>query len=136
MICKKPIKINQFIKEEASKRYHAPAIKEAMLDHFNEKQMGAEFLQLESVLNAQHKVRGGLNAPFIGSGDFIEDLKESLEWLTVKKYQVEWFETPDYQGFAFATEEILMHFENQDILQSWILLTKPTSMIGSSIVLI
>lgn len=65
-ILKKPSVVQEFIEEEAIKGYRAPAIKKAALDHFSEQQISIEFLQLESVLNAQHKVRGGLDAPFIG----------------------------------------------------------------------
>jgi hypothetical protein len=50
-------------------------------------------------------VRGGLDVPFIGADDLVEDLKESLEWLQSKNYKTENFEAPEYQGFAFANEE-------------------------------
>ena len=33
-----------------------------------------------AVLNAQRKVHGGLDAPFVGVNDLEEDLKNTLEW--------------------------------------------------------
>ena len=73
------------------------------IEHFAEKQIGVEFLQLESVLNAQHKVRRLLNAPLIGADILEENLKESVEWLKSKGHQIEGFEEPEYRGLAFAT---------------------------------
>ena len=69
--------------------------------------MGAEFLQLKSILNTQHKISGSLDAPFIGPDNFKEDLKESFEWLKLNNFRVEAFETIDYRGCAFATEDNL-----------------------------
>jgi MULE transposase domain len=106
-IRKKSTEITEFIEEEAIKGYRAPAIKDAAMDHFDNKQIGIEFLQLESILNAQHKVRGGLNAPFIGVESLQEDLKESVEWLKSNDYYIERFEEPEYQGFTFATADNL-----------------------------
>jgi len=110
-IIKKPSEVVQFIEAEATKGYRAPAIKGAAADHFSERQIGVEFLQLENVLYRQHKVRGGLNAPYVGAVNIVDDLRESLEWLKSKAYLVEGFEEPEYRGFAFATED------NLDILR-------------------
>src|SRR5947209_11736535 len=81
-ILKKPTKVTQFVEAEASKGYRAPAIKGAALEHFKDSQLGIEFLQYSTILNAQHKMHGGLDIPFIGADDLGEDLKESLEWKT------------------------------------------------------
>ncbi len=106
-LLKKPAEITEFVMAEATKGYRAPAIKEAAQDHFKDRQLGEAFLQLESVLNIQHKVRGGLNVPFVGAGNLAEDLGESFEWLKSKGYQTEYFENTQYQGFAFATDKNL-----------------------------
>lgn len=106
-ILKNPGRITQFIQEEAAKGYSAPAIKVATAEHFNDRQIGIEFLNSKGVLNIQRKVHGGLEAPFIGAGDVLQDLKESLEWLKSNDYLIECFEEGGYQGFAFATKENL-----------------------------
>jgi hypothetical protein len=104
---KAPTAIISFVEQEAHKGYRAPAIKDAANDRFKDKASGVEYLPLKTVINAQRKVRGGLNAPFIGANDLEVDLKDSFEWLKSKGYQVEGFEKSDYRGFAFATEESL-----------------------------
>jgi len=76
-------------------------------DHFAERQISIEFLQLKTVLNAHQKKRGGLDAPFIGADNLEEDLKESVDWLKSNDYQIEAFEEPVYRGFAFATADNL-----------------------------
>lgn len=101
---KRPSEMIEFVKEEATKGYRAPAIQGATFNRFNEKEMGVEFLQLQTVLNVQHKVRGGLDVPFIGPLKLAEDIKSSLEWLQSKDYKTEIFYEKDYQGFAFADE--------------------------------
>lgn len=93
-----------FIKEEAHKGYRAPAIKEATNNRFKESTSGVEYLLPKTVLNAQRKVSGALDAPFVGSSTLEIDVKESLKWLKENHCQVEGFENMIYRGFAFATE--------------------------------
>ena len=105
---KAPSTIISFIKDEAKKRYQAPAIKEAAQEKFKNEEIGIKYLPLKTVLNTQQKVHGGLNVPFIGAVNLIEDLKESQDWLKLNAYQVESFEETGYNGFAFATKENLL----------------------------
>ena len=83
---KRPTEVTEFIETEAAKGYRPPAIKNVAEQHFGGKQIGVEFLQLESVRHAQSKTREGLNAPFIGADNLEEDIKESVEWLKSKDY--------------------------------------------------
>ena len=55
-ILKRPSEVVQFIEAEAAKGYRAPAIKGAAVDHFDDRQIGVEFLPYSNVLNLQHKV--------------------------------------------------------------------------------
>ena len=105
---KAPSTIISFIKDEAKKRYQALAIKEAAQEKFKNKEIGIEYLPLKTVLNTQQKVHGGLDVPFIGAVNLIEDLKESQDWLKLNAYQVESFEETGYNRFAFATKENLL----------------------------
>src|SRR3954468_2934907 len=65
-IRKAPGMVVGVVEQEVKKGYRPPAVKEATIEEFKDKQIGIEYLQTEKVLNAQHKVRGGLNVPFIG----------------------------------------------------------------------
>lgn len=111
-LIKRPSKLTDFLEEEAKKGYSAPAIKEAAIDQFKDQEMGTGFLKLESVLNAQHKVRGGLNAPYIGAINLEEDINQSLKWLQYEGYQTEQFEEPEYRGFALANQDNLDALQN------------------------
>jgi MULE transposase domain len=104
---KRPSEVTEFIEAEAAKGYRPPAVKSVAEQHFDGKQIGVEFLQLESVRHAQSKTRGRLNTSFIGADNLEEDLKKSVEWLKSKDYQVEGFEGPEYRGLAFATVDNL-----------------------------
>ena len=86
-IIKRPSKLITFIEDEAKKGYHAPAIKEAAINQFKDQEVGTGFLQLEAVLNAQHKVHGGLNIPYIGATSLDDDIDQALKWLQSNNYQ-------------------------------------------------
>ena len=106
-IIKWPSKLITFIKDEAKKGYRAPAIKEAAINQFKDQEVGTGFLQLEAVLNAQHKVRGGLNIPYIGATSLDDDIDQALKWLQSNNYQTKQFEEPEYRGFALANQDNL-----------------------------
>jgi len=106
-ILKVPSTVVNFVETEAYKGYRAPAIKNVTQDQFKDKEVGVQYLSFKSVINTQRKVRGGLDAPFIGVSGLEEDVKDSLEWLKSNGYNVEGFEGSGYRGFAFAAEENL-----------------------------
>ena len=75
---KSPRIIADFVKEEVKKGYPAPAVKNAAVHEFKDKEVSVEFLATKKVINTQHKVIGGLNTPFIGDKDLEEDLKATI----------------------------------------------------------
>ena len=106
-IIKTPSVLVSFIKAEAEKGYHAPAIKDATIKEFKNANIGVKFLQIEKVLNKQHKVLGCLDAPFIGAVHLKSDLDKSLKWLGKNGCKTEEFFKSKYRGLAFATEDNL-----------------------------
>jgi hypothetical protein len=59
-ILKRPTEVVEYIEAVAAKGYHVPAIKGAANEHFKDRRLSIE---LSTVLNVQHKVRGGMDVP-------------------------------------------------------------------------
>jgi len=106
-VLKAPSSVIDFVETESYKGYRAPAVRKATQDQFNDKEVGVQYLSFKTVLNAQRKVHGGLDAPFVSVNDLEEDLKNTLEWPKSNNYNVEEFGGSGYRGFAFASEENL-----------------------------
>lgn len=85
-LLKAPSAVVNFVEDEVKKGYRAPAVKDATIEEFKDKQLGIEYIRLKNVLNIQHKIRGGLDAPFIGDIELEKDLKESMEWIQLNGY--------------------------------------------------